>query len=214
MFAKGHILCLSWLRSLIQWVWAHSVKSILTRLHLLLCIEVWNHFKSLFQRCQKEQISPFLGLFYSSYLQVSWEQAAEIGSFLSPGPQACSLQLGEQEATYVGQSWRHHGDDCDAGYQKDELRASKCFDLRDPAMNVKAKVKQEANCMKCQRFGEWKKTYWYSHWKLILTLWSSLSCVSETAESGTSWPWSQSHAVTKDRTSVERLMEEKNEIYT
>lgn len=32
-------------------------------------------------------------------------------------------------------------DDCDAGYQKEELRASKHFDLRDPAMNVKAKVK-------------------------------------------------------------------------
>lgn len=32
-------------------------------------------------------------------------------------------------------------DDCDAGYQKEELRASKHFDLRDLAMNVKAKVK-------------------------------------------------------------------------
>lgn len=115
MFPKGRVLCLSWLRRLIQWVWAHHVKSILTRLHLLLCTEARNHFKSLFQRFQKEQAS-FFGLFYSPYLQVSWEQAAEVGSFVSSGPQACSLQLGEQEAACVRRSWRCHGHDCDAGY--------------------------------------------------------------------------------------------------
>lgn len=66
---------------------------------------------------------------------------ADIGSSLSPGPQRRSLQPGEQEAAYIRQSWGHHGDGYDAGHQKEELKASKHFDLRDPAVTVKTKVK-------------------------------------------------------------------------
>jgi len=38
-------------------------------------------------------------------------------------------------------SWGHHECDCDTEYQKEELRASKHFDVRHPEINVKAKVK-------------------------------------------------------------------------